>query len=75
MYQLVRTLPTGVEKTQGPVKRVRDAATFAAHVLHDNRLADKAEAQRFAAQLARYVDVGETLTHGASGYSFRIERV
>lgn len=71
MYQLIRTLPNGVERSQSPVKRVRDAAVLASYVLYDNREASKADAQRFAAQLGR-APLGENLTHEPSGYAFRI---
>lgn len=71
MFTLVRTLPSGEEKTQGPIVSVRDAVTFAGYVLVDNGLATKAQAQRFANRLGR-MPIGHALTHVPSGYVFRI---
>lgn len=71
-YVLIRTLPDGTEKRQGPFANIRAAAVAASYVLSDNRLASKADAQRFAASLHRETPVGEALRHDASGYLFRI---
>lgn len=73
MYALVRTTPEGDEKQGSPVRRTRDAATYAALVLTDNLNTPKAEAQRFAALLDR-APVGDSVRH-ESGYVFRIERL
>lgn len=73
MYALVRTTPEGDEKQGSPVRRTRDAATYAALVLTDNLNTPKAEAQRFAALLDR-TPVGDSVRH-ESGYVFRIERL
>lgn len=71
-YTLHRTLPNGQERTQGPFRRSLDAANAAAHCLHDNGAAGKAEAQRFGALLC-LASLGTTEAH-ASGYAFRIEK-
>lgn len=70
-YALIRTLPNGEERAQRPIESVREAAVTASYVLYDNRVAAKAEAQRFAAQLSK-APIGETLTHVPSGLAFRI---
>lgn len=70
-YTLVRTLPNGAVKTQGPYKNKRAAAVGAAMCLHDNRLATRAEAQRFSPLLTA-APLGESVKHEASGYAFRI---
>jgi len=70
-YKLIRTLPSGEEKTQGPIRTVRAATIYAAHVLHDNLRVPKAEAQRFSVTLGN-LPLGETASHD-SGYKFRIE--
>lgn len=72
MYTLVRTTPSGVTKKHSPTAKLRDVATAAAYVLHDNTRTTKADAQRFAALLTR-APIGETLHH-ETGYSFRVER-
>jgi hypothetical protein len=72
-YQLVRTTPGGIERTQGPVSTVRAATVLAAHVLADNALVAKSEAQRFSVKLGN-LPLGETATHESTGYKFRIER-
>lgn len=71
-FQLVRTTPAGVERKQGPVRKARDAAALAARVLCDNAGVPKADAQRFSGDLHRAA-LGETVTHQATGYRFRIE--
>jgi hypothetical protein len=72
-YVLVRTLPDGTERSAGsPLPTVRAAAVAASYVLYDNARVPKAEAQRFAAQLAA-LPLGETAVHDGSGYRFRIE--
>ena len=72
-FTLMRTLPTGVEKSQGPFRRKRDAATAAVNVLSDNLGTPKGEAQQVATVLDT-VDIGETIRHEPSGYQFRITR-
>lgn len=73
-YSLIRTLPDGRERSQGPVDTARAATILAAYVLCDNEGVPKAEAQRFSAQLG-HLRVGETACHESTGYKFRIEEV
>lgn len=72
-YRLIRTTPEGQEKEQGTAKSIRMARVLAAHVLHDNGVASKADAQVFSARMET-VPLGETVSH-ESGYKFRIEEV
>ena len=72
-YRLVRTTPGGWERSQGPVSTVRAATVLAAHVLCDNALVPRSEAQRFSVQLGN-VPLGATACHEGTGYKFRIER-
>ncbi len=70
-YALVRVLPDGTEKRQGPVSGTRAATVLAAHVLCDNAGVTKADAQRFSVTLGAAA-LGSTIHHEASGYSFRV---
>lgn len=74
MFNLIRTLPNGTEKVQGPVARKRDAASLALFVLTDNGLATRRAANGYA-QTLDMMPVGTAVTHEASGYKFRIEAV
>lgn len=74
MYQLIRTTPSGVEKTQGPFVAPRNAAMAASYVLHDNARIPKAQAQVFAVTLRR-APLGTPVRHAESGYGFRIAKV
>lgn len=74
MFNLVRTLPDGTERTQGPVSRKREAASLALFVLTDNGLASRRAANSYARTLDM-MPVGTTVTHEPSGYRFRIETV
>ncbi|MFG2847465.1 hypothetical protein ACGF12_30495 [Kitasatospora sp. NPDC048296] len=72
MFILTRRLPDGTEKTHGtPFTTLRAATVAAAYVLHDNRAASKAEAQRFSVKLGAAAR-GEWVEH-ASGYAFRVD--
>lgn len=73
-FNLIRTTPDGVEKTQGPFANRRAAAVAAGRVLNDNARTPKAEAQRFSASLAAR-DLGTEWVHMESGYRFRIEKI
>lgn len=71
-YVLTRVTPDGVEKKSEPARRIRDAAVRASRILADNVGTPKAEAQRFAAELAR-APLGTMVAH-PSGYRFSIDR-
>lgn len=71
-YTLSRRLPDGTVKRHIPQYTMRNTAAVASYVLYDNRLASKADAQRFAAQLSK-APRGEWLTHEPSGYAFKID--
>ncbi len=72
-FTLTRILPDGTTRIQGPVTTARAAAVLASRVLADNRLAGKADAQRFAADLSR-LPVGTAVRHEPSDYTFIIDR-
>lgn len=68
---LVRVTPAGETKTQGPFRRVIDAAKTAYRSLLDNGAATPASADRLVTALVA-AEVGETVAH-ESGYRFRVE--
>lgn len=72
-FVLTRITPDGVEKRSAPVRRARDAAVIASRILADNAGTPKADAQRFAAELAR-ATLGTEVAH-PSGYRFTIDGV
>lgn len=73
-FELTRTLPEGqVKQWKVEFRTLRAACVAAAHCLHDNRAADKADAQRFGKALAA-APLGEFFPH-SSGYGFKVDRV
>ena len=73
-YTLTRTLPNGEEKSHRPLSTLREVEFAAAYVLMDNSRVPRGEARTFAASLARG-ELGTTVSHEASGYAFRVDRV
>lgn len=73
-YRLTRTLPDGTEKAHNSLRTLREVEFAAAYVLMDNSRVPRGEARTFARQVAD-APLGETLRHGASGYTFRVDRV
>jgi hypothetical protein len=70
-FALVRTLPDGQEKQQGPVNSLSRVLQAAADVLTDNGCASRREAHEFADRLEA-AELGDTVEH-TSGYRFRID--
>lgn len=67
--KLERTLPNGTVKSHNEAMTHRQAAQAAMFSLHDNGVATKSEANKFAAKVED-AKVGETVEH-PSGYKFR----